>query len=511
MTSSASSLIALGKPLANGWTGLGLLFGLFSGYFFQDYSQDIWGSILVGLVVGTVSALAFNFVAWLYSDSPRKSSSALLEFIAFQTFVAAVIGGVASYAMLEMPATPSGRWRAVEPAPEPVAELIDSPYADYWTSTLRVRSADDNVFVYACQAEQGCRWQTEEVFAARDLTADSYYQCGHQGNISGTAPPRKPRGVIASHVEILCGADYTIALHYVLTEDGTVWHWTSFWSAYGALGLLFFTMAFSVIGGLVGSTVIVFGQRKHRHSLDGERGLAVLVAGYFVLWILVLLTQSVSGLLLTVAITVLFVVASHYLARLLNLGGLPGLGLRILPAWQAQLGAGFAAGALLVLVGAAAHRHLGWYNPELLLSGDLILRALSLLVFFACVALTEELLCRGYLVRALPKNMPRVYAAVISGILFVALHLTGLSAFQGHVWAFWFFAGVAYCIPLLITRSLWISVGMHWGYNVIFVLLFQSGGPIYMLQPSAVTLWVFIAILMMPVAWLLATLFNPER
>ncbi len=87
------------------------------------------------------------------------------------------------------------------------------------------------------------------------------------------------------------------------------------------------------------------------------------------------------------------------------------------------------------------------------------------LVTFALVGWYEEALLRGYLYGTLAQGMPRWAAAVLSALVFAALHTDnpafGPRAFVGLFAAGLFFAAVRGFTPW----GLGLPVGVHWGWN----------------------------------------------
>lgn len=88
---------------------------------------------------------------------------------------------------------------------------------------------------------------------------------------------------------------------------------------------------------------------------------------------------------------------------------------------------------------------------------------MSILLFI--MAAREELLFRGYLLQSLERDAGIIVAIGISSFLYGLVHLgnpdVSLMAFIGI-----FLHGVFLCALLLATRSLWLTTGLHWMWNV---------------------------------------------
>lgn len=163
----------------------------------------------------------------------------------------------------------------------------------------------------------------------------------------------------------------------------------------------------------------------------------------------------------------LFFVAFRWMVRS---AGLTSVGLSRSPGWQRNLLIGMVYG--LICIGAAiwAKVKLGQFHLAALPWHQVVTAAGAVLLATLFIALSEELVFRGYLVRILD-GQPRWLVAVVSALGFVALHLPH----WGSSWEYWlslFFKGLFYVIPVLVTRSLWFGVGHHWTWNFGYFMLF---------------------------------------
>jgi uncharacterized protein len=152
------------------------------------------------------------------------------------------------------------------------------------------------------------------------------------------------------------------------------------------------------------------------------------------------------------------------------------LGLGREPGWVAEGMVGFALGALLM---------------SLILLGELGLRAyrlgapnwrdqslestLSMLVLtflgFVLVAFSEELVARGYILQNLSAAWGTPSGVLVSSLLFSLGHLLNPGA--GLVSSLGLFsAGLLFAVAYLVTRRLWLPMGLHLSWN-----FFQ--GPIF--------------------------------
>ncbi|WP_419801447.1 CPBP family intramembrane glutamic endopeptidase [Mucilaginibacter sp.] len=94
---------------------------------------------------------------------------------------------------------------------------------------------------------------------------------------------------------------------------------------------------------------------------------------------------------------------------------------------------------------------------------------LSIYIFFV-IALTEELLMRGFILIKLLANVDRWPALIFSALIFSALHL-----FNAHIGAVailnLFLAGLLLGLPVIYTGNIWYSVALHFSWNFFQSLL----------------------------------------
>jgi membrane protease YdiL (CAAX protease family) len=100
------------------------------------------------------------------------------------------------------------------------------------------------------------------------------------------------------------------------------------------------------------------------------------------------------------------------------------------------------------------------FNPMPVVWGGLA----AWLVVFLMVGWQEELLSRGYHLQTLESGLNLFWAVLLSSTVFGALHL-------GNPNANWLstlgivLAGIYLALPFIITRQLWLSIGLHIGWN----------------------------------------------
>lgn len=162
---------------------------------------------------------------------------------------------------------------------------------------------------------------------------------------------------------------------------------------------------------------------------------------------------------------------------------------------------GVAAGVLLaaVTIGLMAlfggYRITGWGS----LSG-----ALAVIGTMVAVAITEEVLFRAIIFRLVQNRWGTWLALVVSSALFGLIHLLNPGATLWGVLAIAVEAGLMLGAAYVATGSLWLSIGLHFGWNVAIVALFgtvTSGSEVAGSLVSATT---------SGPAWLSGGAFGPE-
>lgn len=85
-------------------------------------------------------------------------------------------------------------------------------------------------------------------------------------------------------------------------------------------------------------------------------------------------------------------------------------------------------------------------------------------LLFMTVAIAEEALFRGYVLRNLIGSFNKYLALVLSAILFAIMH--GMNPSIDFIGVFnLFLAGVLLGLPYIFTRNLWFSIALHFSWN----------------------------------------------
>lgn len=168
-----------------------------------------------------------------------------------------------------------------------------------------------------------------------------------------------------------------------------------------------------------------------------------------------------------VAIPLVLVVAD-LVARAQRARGLRAYGLAVHAGWLRNLligvaaGAGFAVLAHVVAIG-LGHERVQDVAP----ARTWVELAPQIMVMTLLPSLAEDLLTRGYLFRFLAPRMSTAMWIGLSAVVFVGNHVTRLG--QGAPILIYLLAiGLATAWALAFTGSLWTTLGLHWGGNLVY-------------------------------------------
>jgi membrane protease YdiL (CAAX protease family) len=210
--------------------------------------------------------------------------------------------------------------------------------------------------------------------------------------------------------------------------------------------------------------------------------------------------QTDLGLALGQGAELVAATASVWLARrLLDHRSFSSLGLRPSGRAAIDIGAGICIALFVMAVVFAAESALGWltltgfaWNSQS--ASQVASNSLVFLGVFVIVGWSEELMSRGYHLQTLASGLNLAWGLVLSSVIFGALHLANphaTVASAGGIFLAGLFLGYAY----VQTRQLWLSVGLHIGWNFSEGVVFGfpvSGLDVYGLlhiRVSGPTLW----------------------
>lgn len=160
--------------------------------------------------------------------------------------------------------------------------------------------------------------------------------------------------------------------------------------------------------------------------------------------------------------------------RLLDHGSLASLGFRSgkahLLGWGAFLSGVLSAGMVFTCerFSSAAHGFLRWHS-EVFATRAFVL---GLAIFFFAAVL-EELMFRGYPFLALRRSLGRWGASIFLSLLFVGVHPSRYRSLTAVVSIF--LAGIFFTQIFVLSKSLWLPIGFHFGWNLGQAWIFPFG------------------------------------
>lgn len=167
------------------------------------------------------------------------------------------------------------------------------------------------------------------------------------------------------------------------------------------------------------------------------------------------------------ALFVLFLAIAWWCGRRLGYRGLDAWFMGLSARWGVLLGSCF---ALAILAKAAAlwiGAMTGVYRiavPAPTDAATVLLQALWMLPYTFLPSVAEDIVTRGFVMRAAPALSHRWVFIPVSAAVYVLNHIYRLA--NGPLeWMMVFCFGLAYAAALFYSRSLWAAIGLHWGWN----------------------------------------------
>lgn len=94
-----------------------------------------------------------------------------------------------------------------------------------------------------------------------------------------------------------------------------------------------------------------------------------------------------------------------------------------------------------------------------------LLEQLDQFMFFFVVAVAEEIMFRGYLFRMIDERFSFIVAIIISALVFGLVHWSNPNGTLWAAIAIAIEAGIMLALAYKLHNSLWLPIGIHWGWN----------------------------------------------
>lgn len=134
--------------------------------------------------------------------------------------------------------------------------------------------------------------------------------------------------------------------------------------------------------------------------------------------------------------------------------------------WLRDALAGSLVGALSISLAALICLAYGSYSFTVASEAAPVVKTLaSSAAFFTLAAAAEETLFRGYPLQTALRAWPAWLAVVPTSLLFAYVHTDNPYAVSGYTFLNTSIAGFWLAVAYVRTRSLWLPLGLHWGWN----------------------------------------------
>jgi membrane protease YdiL (CAAX protease family) len=179
---------------------------------------------------------------------------------------------------------------------------------------------------------------------------------------------------------------------------------------------------------------------------------------------------SYNNFLVNKSISLFAVVVSVYLARrFLDHRSFVSLGLKFNPRAIGDILVGVTIAGLMMLLIFVLELMFGWlefegFVWELKTEQSVLYSTLEMFLLFCIVAVDEELLSRGYQLQNLEDGINLPWGVIISSVIFAFMHSKNPN-FTIAAWLGLFAAGLFLGMAYVLTRQLWLPIGLHLGWN----------------------------------------------
>ncbi|EJF09281.1 CPBP family intramembrane glutamic endopeptidase [Pontibacter sp. BAB1700] len=198
------------------------------------------------------------------------------------------------------------------------------------------------------------------------------------------------------------------------------------------------------------------------------RSLLSCAAGFFLLFAIYHFPEFFTSFWIMALFKTGFIVAAFFLARAQGWTGLGGYGLSLKDKWLRQLLVGLLLGLTFFILSFYLSVLLGYESivPSITIT-TFVGQVPMLLLMTAVPSVAEDILTRGYLYAHLEKYMKPVHWALLSALVYVLNHIWRLGD-GAAVLSYLLLLGLVLAYAVIITKSLWLAFGIHWGANIAY-------------------------------------------
>ncbi|MEO6893513.1 MAG: CPBP family intramembrane glutamic endopeptidase [Ginsengibacter sp.] len=208
----------------------------------------------------------------------------------------------------------------------------------------------------------------------------------------------------------------------------------------------------------------------------------------------------------------LFFVAASLIARWQGVRGLSAWGIIFKKRMVKNLLFGLLAGFFVYGFYFLVSLNLGFEQIESVPETRTFIQSFLLLTFGTFFSsLSEDVLTRSYIYKHFSKKIPSGVLLILSSALYVINHIYRLGdGFQ--VLLYLFIIGLFLMIALMVTKNIWLTLGLHWSGNIVYQVTNN------IIQTSSTTndskqLWLYISflVLLIPLTYFVATYLTKRK
>ncbi len=196
------------------------------------------------------------------------------------------------------------------------------------------------------------------------------------------------------------------------------------------------------------------------------------IFGFFVLFAVYHASEIVgNNPIFIISCFILFFIAAQFVAKLLGEQGISAFGLKRKNSFSHLIigylaGFLFYGGSMIVSILSGKIYFTGTFSFS-----QIIIALLEFMFVTFLSSASEDILTRGYVFKYLPRQFPPSALIGISSVIYVLNHIWRIG--EGYTqWIILLLMGITFAIPLAVSRSLWFTIGCHWGWNTLS--LFKS-------------------------------------
>ncbi len=198
-----------------------------------------------------------------------------------------------------------------------------------------------------------------------------------------------------------------------------------------------------------------------------KNGRLSVALGFVLLFAVYHLPEFFQALWIAAAFKLLFLLLAFLVVRLQGYQGYAAYGLPLHKNRVIQLMPGILIGVVFYVLPFTASILLGYENVVKVSPLKAAIQQLPwLLLLTGIPSLAEDILTRGYLFAHL-KKAPAYRWVVISAFVYLLNHIWRLNDGVA-VLSYLFVLGLALGLTIVLTQSLWLAFGIHWGANLAF-------------------------------------------